>query len=244
MSKTLSTHVRLDEHGVAWIDDSNVKVIEVALDMIAHGLSPEEIHDQHRSLVLCHLETEHLHQVRVADLVDQPRLLDEALSRTDGGQRLAVDDLGCPQLADDRVHHGVDGAHAEDGALQHAFRAVLPESDLLLREATTSDTLRRLISIRPDVIIVDDTRALGEEAVRQLRQAASDLPVIALASHADPDRLAHLEAAGAAMTITKPTKGLDQFLALLDIATIKYSQNNDFLAVYVFRQERQRWGLS
>ena len=47
MSKTLTTHIRLDEHGVEWLDDSNVKVIEVALDKIAHGLSPEEIYDQH-----------------------------------------------------------------------------------------------------------------------------------------------------------------------------------------------------
>lgn len=47
MSKTLTTHIRLDEHDVAWLDDSNVKVIEVALDKIAHGLSPEEIYDQH-----------------------------------------------------------------------------------------------------------------------------------------------------------------------------------------------------
>ncbi len=47
MSETLTSHIRLDEHGVAWIDDSNIKVIEVALDKIAHGSSPEEIYDQH-----------------------------------------------------------------------------------------------------------------------------------------------------------------------------------------------------
>ena len=47
MSKTLTTHIRLDKHGVEWLDDSNVKVIEVALDKIAHGLSSEEIYDQH-----------------------------------------------------------------------------------------------------------------------------------------------------------------------------------------------------
>lgn len=47
MSQTLKTHIRLDDNGVAWIDDSNVKVIEVALDKIAHGASPEEIYDQH-----------------------------------------------------------------------------------------------------------------------------------------------------------------------------------------------------
>jgi len=45
-------HIRLDERGGAWIDDSNTKVIEVAMDMIAHGWSPEEIHFQHSHLSL------------------------------------------------------------------------------------------------------------------------------------------------------------------------------------------------
>src|SRR5689334_690827 len=40
-------HIWLDERGVAWIDDTNVKVIEVALDQIAHGLSADEIFAQH-----------------------------------------------------------------------------------------------------------------------------------------------------------------------------------------------------
>jgi uncharacterized protein (DUF433 family) len=38
----------LDERGVAWLDDTNVKVVEVVLEHLAHGASPEEIRDQHR----------------------------------------------------------------------------------------------------------------------------------------------------------------------------------------------------
>src|SRR5437762_4809181 len=49
------THIRLDERGVAWIDDTNTKVIEVALDMIAHGWSPEEINFQHSHLSLAQI---------------------------------------------------------------------------------------------------------------------------------------------------------------------------------------------
>jgi uncharacterized protein (DUF433 family) len=45
-------HIWLDDRGEAWIDDANTKVIEVALDMIAHGWSPEEIHFQHAHLSL------------------------------------------------------------------------------------------------------------------------------------------------------------------------------------------------
>jgi hypothetical protein len=47
MSPTLATHIRLDDKGVAWLDHCNVKVMEVALDKIAHGYSPEEIYQQH-----------------------------------------------------------------------------------------------------------------------------------------------------------------------------------------------------
>ncbi len=45
-------HIRLDERGVAWIDDTRSKVIEVALEHIAYGWSAEEIHRQHPHLSL------------------------------------------------------------------------------------------------------------------------------------------------------------------------------------------------
>jgi uncharacterized protein (DUF433 family) len=48
MSTVTSTHIVIDDKGVAWIDETNIKVIEVALEKIAHGSSPEEIHDQHQ----------------------------------------------------------------------------------------------------------------------------------------------------------------------------------------------------
>ena len=56
-SVTVSTtaHIHRGDRGVAWIDDTNTKVIEVALDMIAHGWSPEEIHFQHRHLSLAQI---------------------------------------------------------------------------------------------------------------------------------------------------------------------------------------------
>jgi hypothetical protein len=31
------SHIRLDERGVAWIDDTKLKVIEIALDKRAYG---------------------------------------------------------------------------------------------------------------------------------------------------------------------------------------------------------------
>ena len=52
-----TAHIRLDERGVPWIDDTNTKVMEVALDMIAHGWSPEEIHFQHPHLSLAQIHS-------------------------------------------------------------------------------------------------------------------------------------------------------------------------------------------
>jgi uncharacterized protein (DUF433 family) len=48
MTPATGTHIQLDERGVAWIDDTNVKVVEVAVEALAHGASPQAIHDQHQ----------------------------------------------------------------------------------------------------------------------------------------------------------------------------------------------------
>lgn len=55
MTSAVSAHIRLDANGVAWIDDTNVKVTEVVLDRLAYGWSPEEIHFQHPDLSLAQI---------------------------------------------------------------------------------------------------------------------------------------------------------------------------------------------
>ncbi len=55
MSSITTTHVELDEYGVAWIEGTRVKVIEVAIDKIVHGSSPEEIHFQYPHLSLAQI---------------------------------------------------------------------------------------------------------------------------------------------------------------------------------------------
>src|SRR5688500_9439871 len=52
MTTAAIDHIRLDDQGVAWIDNPNTKVIEVVLDQIAYGWSPDEIHFQQRHLSL------------------------------------------------------------------------------------------------------------------------------------------------------------------------------------------------
>jgi uncharacterized protein (DUF433 family) len=55
MQTTPTAHIHLDERGVAWIDDTNIKVVEVVLDKRAYGWSPEEIHEQHPGLSLAQI---------------------------------------------------------------------------------------------------------------------------------------------------------------------------------------------
>lgn len=51
MSTVTPAPIRFDDRNVAWIDDTNVKVIEVALERIAHGFSADEIYTQHDGLL-------------------------------------------------------------------------------------------------------------------------------------------------------------------------------------------------
>ena len=55
MPAETATHIWLDDRGVAWIDQTNVKVIEVVLDKLAHGSSPEEMHFQYPHLSLAQI---------------------------------------------------------------------------------------------------------------------------------------------------------------------------------------------
>ena len=50
-----ATHIWLDERGIAWVDDTNTKVVEIVLDKLAYGSSPEEIHEQHPHLSLAQI---------------------------------------------------------------------------------------------------------------------------------------------------------------------------------------------
>lgn len=55
LSATEMPHIHIDEAGRAWIDASNIKVIEVVLDHLAYGWTPEEMHLQHPTLSVAQL---------------------------------------------------------------------------------------------------------------------------------------------------------------------------------------------
>ena len=82
MLATETAHIHLDERGVAWIDDTNVKVIEVVLDKTAHGFSPEEIHFQYPDLSLSQIHAAlsyyYDHQVEIdAEIARQVRRVEQ-----------------------------------------------------------------------------------------------------------------------------------------------------------------------
>jgi uncharacterized protein (DUF433 family) len=47
-----SPHILLDDQGRAWVDDTNVKVIEIVLDHLAYGWNADAIHENHPNLSL------------------------------------------------------------------------------------------------------------------------------------------------------------------------------------------------
>lgn len=55
LTTTEMPHIHLDENGRAWIDETNTKVIEVVLDHLAYGWTPEEMHLQHPHLSVAQL---------------------------------------------------------------------------------------------------------------------------------------------------------------------------------------------
>jgi uncharacterized protein (DUF433 family) len=77
-------HIWTDEHGRAWIDDANVKVIEVVLDHIAYGWSAEEIHAQHSHLSLSQIYAAlgyyYDHQAELDAQIEQSRRQADALA--------------------------------------------------------------------------------------------------------------------------------------------------------------------
>jgi uncharacterized protein (DUF433 family) len=55
MTAAFITQIELDDRGISWIAGTRVKVLEVVLDKLAYGSSPEEIHFQHPNLSLAQI---------------------------------------------------------------------------------------------------------------------------------------------------------------------------------------------
>ncbi len=104
--RTLTTtempHIRLDERGRAWIDATQIKVVEVVLDHLASGWTPEKMHLQHPNLSVAQLYAamayyhDHREEIdaeieRGLSRADERRVTDQpaAMRRSDLEARLA-----------------------------------------------------------------------------------------------------------------------------------------------------------
>lgn len=74
-STIVANHIALDGRGVAWIDDTNVKVLEVVVDRLAWEWSPEAIHRQHPELSLAQIHA------ALSYYYDHQAELDEEIAR-------------------------------------------------------------------------------------------------------------------------------------------------------------------
>ena len=75
MQAVVTSHIWLDDRGKAWIDDTNVKVIEVVLDHTAYGSSPQEMHEQYPHLSLAQIHA------ALAYYYDHKQEFDEEIER-------------------------------------------------------------------------------------------------------------------------------------------------------------------
>jgi uncharacterized protein (DUF433 family) len=90
MSSLISS-IEVDQRGVAWLVGANTKVIEVVMDKLAHGWSPEEIHFQHPHLSLAQIHAAFAYYYDHQDEMDR-----EILRQTEEVEGLARDSASSP----------------------------------------------------------------------------------------------------------------------------------------------------
>jgi uncharacterized protein (DUF433 family) len=74
MTTVAITHIELDERGVAWIGGTQTKVVELVVDRMAHGSTPEEMYLQYPHLTLGQIHAAlayyHDHQPEIDQAID------------------------------------------------------------------------------------------------------------------------------------------------------------------------------
>src|SRR5437016_4200446 len=86
MVAVLNSLIELDANGIPWITGANTKVVEVVLDKIAYGWSPEEMHSQHPHLSMAQIHAAlsyyYEHQAEVdADIERRDRYVEELMAQ-------------------------------------------------------------------------------------------------------------------------------------------------------------------
>jgi nitrogen-specific signal transduction histidine kinase len=93
---------------------------------------------------------------------------------------------------------------AEERSVCEALRVALPDGALPIFEASVEAAGRRLVALKPDVILLDDAPGLGVQALAGVRAAAPGTPVVLLSGRGDLVTQAALLRAGAREVLVKP----------------------------------------
>lgn len=91
MTAVVENYIEVDEDRVAWIAETKVKVIEIAVDKLAHGSSPEELHFQYP-----HLSMAQIHAALAYYYDHQQELDAEILKRLHDVNSLATQQIDSP----------------------------------------------------------------------------------------------------------------------------------------------------
>jgi uncharacterized protein (DUF433 family) len=91
MAAVVERHIEIDENRVVWIADTRVKVIEIAVEKLAHGSSPEEIHFQYP-----HLSMAQIHAALAYYYDHREKLDSEILQRLREVNELAANNADSP----------------------------------------------------------------------------------------------------------------------------------------------------
>ena len=92
MPITVASQIEIDDQGVAWIPGANTKVVEVILDKMAYGWSPEEMHFEHP-----HLSPAQIHSA-LAYYYENREKLDAQIERNDQEANRLKPQLTSPAL--------------------------------------------------------------------------------------------------------------------------------------------------
>lgn len=88
MTAETLTHIHRDANGTAWIDDTGVKVLQVAQEHTGHGWSADTIHENHPTLTLAQIHA------ALAWYYDHQEELDAAMTERAVSARRLIASLG------------------------------------------------------------------------------------------------------------------------------------------------------
>ena len=89
LTKTTHHHILIDDHGIPQIAGANTKVVELVLDNLAYGWSPEELAFQHSHLTLGQIHSALAYYWDHRDEIDQD--IERRLQDVETMQRSAVE---------------------------------------------------------------------------------------------------------------------------------------------------------